>query len=115
MESYLEKAREYFYINRPYGIRIDHTQKGFVLFNRYNNMLGKSGTVNIENLPLEILEDVDELPLDGMIVSNGNHTTDIYFYTDDTNPYKSTEPDMDAMKQYNRFIYPLSVFLDRIL
>lgn len=39
----------------------------------------------------------------------------IYFYTDDSNPYKNMKLDMDALKQYNRFIYPLSLFLNRIL
>lgn len=49
------------------------------------------------------------------LTKNGNQTTDIYFYTDDSNPYKNMKLDMDALKQYNRFIYPLSLFLDRIL
>lgn len=35
--------------------------------------------------------------------------------TYDSNPYKNMKLDMDALKQYNRFIYPLSLFLDRIL
>lgn len=29
--------------------------------------------------------------------------------------YRMLTLDMDALKQYNRFIYPLSLFLDRIL
>ena len=89
MENYQEKARENFYRNRPYG--------------------------SIEGLPLEKFEDVDAIPLNGKIIKNGNQTTDIYFYTDDSNPYKNMKLDMDALKQYNRFIYPLSLFLDRIL
>ena len=98
MENYQEKARENFYRNRPYGIHIDYARKGFVL-----------------GLPLEKFEDVDAIPLNGKIIKNGNQTTDIYFYTDDSNPYKNMKLDMDALKQYNRFIYPLSLFLDRIL
>ena len=105
MENYQEKARENFYRNRPYGIHIDYARKGFVLFNHYTNSLGKQETGSIEGLPLEKFEDV----------KNGNQTTDIYFYTDDSNPYKNMKLDMDALKQYNRFIYPLSLFLDRIL
>ena len=104
MENYQEKARENFYRNRPYGIHIDYARKGFVLFNHYTNSLGKQETGSIEGLPLEKFEE-----------KNGNQTTDIYFYTDDSNPYKNMKLDMDALKQYNRFIYPLSLFLDRIL
>ena len=90
MENYQEKARENFYRNRPYGI-------------------------HIEGLPLEKFEDVDAIPLNGKIIKNGNQTTDIYFYTDDSNPYKNMKLDMYALKQYNRYIYPLSVFLNRTL
>ena len=100
---------------RPYGIHIDYARKGFVLFNHYTNSLGKQETGSIEGLPLEKFEDVDAIPLNGKIIKNGNQTTDIYFYTDDSNPYKNMKLDMDALKQYNRFIYPLSLFLDRIL
>ena len=107
MENYQEKARENFYRNRPYGIHIDYARKGFVLFNHYTNSLGKQETGSIEGLPLEKFEDVDAIPLNGK--------TDIYFYTDDSNPYKNKKLDMDALKQYNRFIYPLSLFLNRIL
>ena len=103
MENYQEKARENFYRNRPYGIHID------------SNSLGKQETGSIEGLPLEKFEDVDAIPLNGEIIKNGNQTTDIYFYTDDSNPYRNMKLDMDALKQYNRFIYPLSLFLDRIL
>ena len=115
MENYQEKARENFYRNRPYGIHIDYDRKGFVLFNHYTNCLGKQETCSIEGLPLEKFEDVDAIPLNGKIIKNGNGTTDIYFDTDDSNPYKNMKLDMDALKQYNRFIYPLSLFLDRIL
>ena len=101
MENYQEKARENFYRNRPYGIHIDYARK--------------QETGSIEGLPLEKFEDVDAIPLNGKIIKNGNQTTDIYFYTDDSNPYKNMKLDMDALKQYNRFIYPLSLFLDRIL
>ena len=115
MENYQEKARENFYRNRPYGIHIDYARKGFVLFNHYTNSLGKQETGSIEGLPLEKFEDVDAIPLNGKIIKNGNQTTDIYFYTDDSNPYRNMKLNMDALKQYNRFIYPLSLFLDRIL
>ncbi|WP_250323860.1 hypothetical protein [Bacteroides xylanisolvens] len=37
---YAQKAVESFYLDRPYGIRIDYSRKGFVLFNRKLNLLG---------------------------------------------------------------------------
>lgn len=115
MENYQEKARENFYRNRPYGIHIDYARKGFVLFNRYKNTLGEQETGSIEKLALEQFEDVDAIPLNGRIIENGNRTADIYFYTEDSNPYRNMKPDMDALKQYNRFIYPLALLLDRTL
>lgn len=44
MNDLQEKAKVGFYCNRPYGIRIDYAQKGFVLFNRYANTLGNRET-----------------------------------------------------------------------
>ena len=115
MENYQEKAKENFYRNRPYGIHIDYAQIGFVLFNHYINSLGKQETGSIEGLPLEKFEDVDAIPLNGKIIKNGNQTIDIYFYTEDSSPYRNMKLDMDALKQYNRFIYHLSLFLNRTL
>jgi len=37
----------------PYGIRIDYSRKGFVLFNRKLNLLGMDKWNSIEELPLE--------------------------------------------------------------
>ena len=116
MENYQEKAKENFYRNRPYGIHIDYAQKGFVLFNHYINSLGKQGTGSIEGLPLEKFEDVDAIPLNGKIIKNGNRNNKtIYFYTEDSNPYRNIEAGYGCLKQYNRFIYPLSLFLNRTL
>lgn len=115
MNDLQEKAKVGFYCNRPYGIRIDYAQKGFVLFNRYANALGNIETGSIEKLPLESFEDVNEIPLDGILVQNGNHTTDVYFYSEESNPYRNAILDLEALKQYNRFIYPLSILLNRTL
>ena len=76
MNDLQEKAKIGFYCNRPYGMRIDYAQKEFVLFNRYANTLGNRETGSIEKLPLESFEDVNEIPLNGIFVQNGNHTTD---------------------------------------
>ena len=115
MNDLQEKAKVGFYCNRPYGIRIDYAQKGFVLFNRYANTLGNRETGSIEKLPLESFEDVNEIPLDGILVQNGNHTTDVYFYSEESNPYRNAILNLEALKQYNRFIYPLSILLNRTL
>lgn len=115
MNDLQEKAKVGFYCNRPYGIRIDYAQKGFVLFNRYANTLGNRETGSIEKLSLESFEDVNEIPLDGILVQNRNHTTDVYFYSEESNPYRNATLDLEALKQYNRFIYPLSILLNRTL
>ena len=44
----------------------------------YANTLGNRETGSIEKLPLESFEDVNEIPLNGTFVQNGNHTTDVY-------------------------------------
>ena len=69
----------------------------------------------LKNLPLESFEDVNEIPLNGIFVQNGNHTTDVYFYSEESNPYRNATLDLEALKQYNRFIYPLSILLNRTL
>lgn len=115
MNDLQEKAKIGFYCNRPYGMRIDYAQKGFVLFNRYANTLGNRETGSIEKLPLESFEDVNEIPLNGIFVQNGNHTTDVHFYSEESNPYRNATLDLEALKQYNRFIYPLSILLNRTL
>lgn len=109
------KSEGRFLLQPAYGIRIDYAQKGFVLFNRYANTLGNRETGSIEKLPLESFEDVNEIPLDGILVQNGNHTTDVYFYSEESNPYRNAILDLEALKQYNRFIYPLSILLNRTL
>ena len=86
-----------------------------MLFNRYANTLGNRETGSIEKLPLESFEDVNEIPLDGILVQSGNHTTDVYFYSEESNPYRNATLDLEALKQYNRFIYPLSILLNRTL
>ena len=66
----------------------------------------------LKNL-LESFEDVNEIPLNGIFVQNGNHTTDVYFYSEESNPYRNATLDLEALKQYNRFIYPLSILLNQ--
>lgn len=63
---YAQKAVESFYLDRPYGIRIDYSRKGFVLFNRKLNLLGMDKWNSIEELPLEEYDNPEEIPVEGM-------------------------------------------------
>ena len=72
---YAQKAVESFYLDRPYGIRIDYSRKGFVLFNRKLNLLGMDKWNSIEELPLEEYDNPEEIPVEGMgwkILRNGS-------------------------------------------
>lgn len=46
---YAQKAVESFYLDRPYGIRIDYSRKGFVLFNRKLNLLEMDNGTQLRN------------------------------------------------------------------
>ena len=63
---YAQKAVESFYLDRPYGIRIDYSRKGFVLFNRKLNLLGMDKWNSIEELPLEEYDNPEEIPVEGV-------------------------------------------------
>ena len=86
MENYLKKAADAFLVERPYGMRVDYRKKGFVLFNRNLNVLGNVEHARLEELPLERFN-VEEIPLEGEIVEEHAGFTDVFFYTDLTNPY----------------------------
>lgn len=40
MEDYIKKAADAFLVERPYGMRVDYSKQGYVLFNRNLNVLG---------------------------------------------------------------------------
>ena len=88
MEDYIKKAADAFLVERPYGMRVDYSKRGYVLFNRNLNVLG-----------------------------NGEHAgfTDVFFYSDCTNPYAGYVLDLRKLKAYNQFIYPLAMVLNRKL
>lgn len=114
IECYI-KAGESFHANRPYGIRIDYSRKKFVLFNRNLNILGEKSPGTIEALPLEHFNDVEDIPTEGINkIQNGN-ILDIFFYTDQTDPFIQTLPNLENMRLYNQYIYPLSLLLNRSL
>ena len=85
---------------------------GYVLFNRNLNVLGNGEYARLEELPLEEF-DVDEIPLEGEIIKEHAGFTDVFFYSDCTNPYAGYVLDLKKLKVYNQFIYPLAMILNR--
>lgn len=114
MEDYIKKAADAFSVERPYGMRVDFRKGGYVLFNRNMNILGNNEPGHIEELSLERF-DVKEIPLEGEIVEEHAGFTDVFFYTDSTNPYAGHNMDLKKIMAYNRYIYPLAMILNRKL
>ena len=99
---------------RPYGIRLDFKHKGFALFNYNMNELGNHLPGRLETLPLEDF-DVEDIPLCGERIVRKENITDIFFYDEKSNPYSDNRVDMKKLKAYNKYIYPLSLILNRNL
>ena len=111
MENYIKKAADAFLVERPYGMRVDYRKKGFVLFNRNLNVLGNKERARLEELPLEDF-DVDEIPLEGEIIKEHAGFTDVFFYSDCTNPYAGYVLDLKKLKVYNQYMFPLAMVLN---
>lgn len=114
MENYMAKAADAFLTGRPYGIRLDFKHKGFALFNYNMNELGNHLPGRLETLPLEDF-DVEDIPLCGEHIVRKENITDIFFYDENSNPYSDNRVDMKKLKAYNKYIYPLSLILNRNL
>ena len=114
MENYMAKAADAFLTGRPYGIRLDFKHKGFALFNYNMNELGNHLPGRLETLPLEDF-DVEDIPLCGERIIQKENITDIFFYDEKSNPYSDNRVDMKKLKAYNKYIYPLSLILNRNL
>ena len=114
MENYIKKAADAFLVERPYGMRVDYRKKGFVLFNRNLNVLGNAEQARLEELPLELFN-VEEIPLAGEIVEEHAGFTDVFFYTDLSNPYAGYVLTLQKLKAYNQFMFPLAMVLNREL
>ena len=114
MENYIKKAADAFLVERPYGMRVDYRKKGFVLFNRNLNVLGNAEQTRLEELPLERFN-VEEIPLEGEVVEEHSGFTDVFFYTDLTNPYAGYVLNLQKLKAYNRLMFPLAMALNREL
>ena len=67
-----------------------------------------------EELPLERFN-VEEIPLEGEIVEEHAGFTDVFFYTDLTNPYAGYVLNLQKLKAYNRLMFPLAMALNREL
>lgn len=81
---YAQKAVESFYLDRPYGIRIDYSRKGFVLFNRKLNLLEMDKWNSIEELPLEEYDNPEEIPVEGVDIQRNSSKVD--YSSTRTNP-----------------------------
>lgn len=114
MENYMAKAADAFLTGRPYGIRLDFKHKGFALFNYNMNELGNHLPGRLETLPMEDF-DVEDIPLCGERIVRKENITDIFFYDEKSNPYSDNRVDMKKLKAYNKYIYPLSLILNRNL
>jgi len=120
----MAKAADAFLTGRPYGIRLDFKHKGFALFNYNMNELGNHLPARLETLPLEDFDvedfdvedfDVEDIPLRGERIVRKENITDIFFYDEKSNPYSDNRVDMKKLKAYNKYIYPLSLILNRNL
>ena len=59
--------------------------------------------------------DVEDIPLCGERIVRKENITDIFFYDEKSNPYSDNRVDMKKLKAYNKYIYPLSLILNRNL
>jgi hypothetical protein len=58
---------------------------------------------------------VEEIPLEGEVVEEHAGFTDVFFYTDLTNPYAGYVLNLQKLKAYNRLMFPLAMALNREL
>ena len=114
MENYMVKAADAFLTGRPYGIRLDFKRRGFVLFNHNMNLLGNDIPCRVDMLPLENF-DVEDIPQLGERIVLIGDVSDFFFYNESLNPYAGNRVDLEKLKIYNKYIYPLALLLDRNL
>ena len=114
MENYISKATDAFLTSRPYGIRLDFKRKGFVIFNHHMNLLGNGTPCNVDSLPLEICT-LEDIPQIGERIIKKGDIMDIFFYDDTSNPYTGYDVDLEKLRTYNKYIYPLALALNRTL
>lgn len=93
MENYIKEVADAFFVERPYGMCVDYRKKGLVLFNHSLNVLGNAEQTRLEELPLERFN-VEEIPLKDEVVGEHTGSTDVFFYTDLTNPCAGYVPNL---------------------
>lgn len=110
------KANRDFRINRPYGIRLNMKSKSYALFNREFNALGKDESCDLNSLPSEPYDCIEDIPLDlaHSIQKNGD-IIDLYFYDEQTSPFSDSRIDAKLLLVYNKKMFELSGLLDRAL
>lgn len=105
-----------FRINRPYGIRLDQKKRTVTLFNREYNILGQTDTGDLDTLPAEPFEDIEDIPHSlAQHVSQNGDKIDLYFYDDRTCPFSDDDINEQLLLAYNKRMIILSNLLDRIL
>ena len=80
----------------------------------FSLVLGNAEQTRLEELPLERFN-VEEIPLEGEVVEEHAGFTDVFFYTDLTNPYAGYVLNLQKLKAYNRLMFPLAMALNREL
>ena len=111
-----KKANQDFRINRPYGVRLNMKSRSYSLFNREFNVLGQTERSDLNTLPSERYEMIEDIPLDLAqdIRKNGN-IVDMFFYDEQTNPFSDNCFDVKLLLAYNKKMFMLSGLLDRAL
>lgn len=111
-----KKANQDFRINRPYGVRLNMKSKSYSLFNRELNVLGKAERSDLNALPSEPYECIEDIPLDlAQNIRMSEDVVDMFFYDEQTSPFSDICIDTKLLLAYNKKMLALSGLLDREL
>lgn len=111
-----KKANQDFRINRPYGVRLNIKSKSYSLFNRELNVLGKAERSDLNTLPSEPYECIEDIPLDlAQNIRKSGDIVDMFFYDEKTSPFSDSCIDTKLLLAYNKKMFALSGLLDRAL
>ena len=111
-----KKANQDFRINRPYGVRLNMKSKSYSLFNRELNVLGKAERSDLNALPSESYEFIEDIPLDlAQNVRKSGDIVDMFFYDEQTSPFSDSRIDTKLLLVYNKKMFALSGLLDKAL
>lgn len=111
-----KKANQDFRINRPYGVRLNMKSKSYALFNRELNVLGKAERSDLNTLPSEPYECIEDIPLGlAQTICKDGDIVDLFFYDEQTSPFSDSCIDTKLLLAYNKKMFALSGLLDRAL